>query len=143
MISPLANLNYNMNYSIPINDNAYYIAQFFPSSLSTRFGYNQDQESLIVSSLNVSTAFVQPYHAVGLLGMYLYIFIIYISLFFLSSYRNLPLSVIYAIRISVTYFILLTVFANSATYLTTSYLIIIAIGYCIISIFKSKRKVCL
>lgn len=136
LVSPLANLNNNICFVAVLNNVPYLIAQFIPSSISKIFGYVADPTYLFQPSLNVSTAFVQPFHAMGTMGMLIYLLVNQSILLLISRYRGLDASLAFACNASVCYFLLMMLFDNPSTYLTTAYLLLICEFVCLWDFIK-------
>lgn len=139
LVSPIVNLFNNIQYVTPDYSILYLLAQFIPSSISSRLGFVPNQEFLIQPSLTVGTAFVQPYLAMGYIGMYCYFFVIMLAVFFVLTCTSPKQSCAFAIREAMIYYLVLMIFDNPSTYLTTGYLLIIAIVYCVVSMIRRAK----
>ena len=139
LVTPLANLNYNiMNVEKQYNIESY-AAELVPEFISRRISLKRAKIELPVSSLNASTGYARAYRTCGYLGIYL-MFIIQIVLCIVIAYytyRNNRKYFVVVCNILI-YFLLLATFDNSFVYTTTAFLLIYAI-ICSLGI-KIERK---
>lgn len=141
MASPLANLNNNVQMVPSSGSIIYLLAQFFPSSITGRMGYVESTAFLFQPSLNVSTAYVQPYLGMGMGGIYVYFFVTSFVAFLVLYCPMESGSLSFAIRGASCYFLLLMVFDNPSTYLTTGYLMIISVTCCFGAFYRHTKLV--
>ena len=141
LVTPLANLNNNIVLSGVSNQLIDFLVQLLPTSITNLFGCIQPEAYLAEPSLNVSTAFIGPYSSYGMPGLYLYMFILVFVVLIVLYLPGRQRDIEFAIWMSSTYFLVLTVFANPSTYLITGYLLIISIAYRVTSLIEKKKSV--
>ncbi len=136
-VSPLANLQHNINIGIDKSATVYdFIWQFLPNFFSKRLPYQSViQSELIVPSLTVSTAYSDVFRSSGFFGM--------LSVYFAQTaivaivvqlyHRNGKYRV--SAYLSVIYFYLLSFFSNPMIYDITSLIVIYLLLYYIIDNF--------
>ena len=129
LVTPLANLNYNiMNVEKEYNIGGY-VAELVPEFISRRISLKRAKIDLPVSSLNASTAYTRTYITGGYLGIYI-MFMIQIALCTLIAYYTYQNNRKYFVIVCniLIYFLLLAIFDNSLVYTTTAFLLVYSIA---------------
>lgn len=125
-ISPLANLQHNVSIGIDPSSTFYdFIWQFLPNFISKRLSYKSTiQSELIVSALNVCTAYSDAFRSSGFLGMYsVYLVQTAIVAIVVRCYQGNEKYKVCA-YLSMIYFYLLSFFSNPMIYDITSLIVI-------------------
>ena len=148
-MSPLSNLNFNIEQQNTTFDFKYLLAQVLTESLTNRFlpGYHNNMNSMLVRSyFTVSTGYCDSYIYGGIIGMYfLYFFFIGCSFFvikmlqYTQNYREKAVTLAF---LAVMYII--NFFQNTFWYTGTSLTflfccIVLLINICKIDIGKGER----
>lgn len=129
IVSPLVNLNYNIEMTVPTQNIGEFVKQFIPDYISNKMfdSYKKSNILLPVSSLTASTAFIRAYQTFGYFGMLLLFIIQYgisILIFKLTKKHNNKLFMINLM--SLIYVNLFSFFTNTLIYTTTSLILIIS-----------------
>ena len=140
MVSPLANLNFNVSNYFCSNNLFEFIMEFVPDFIRFKINYTPPEAHLIVQSLNVSTAYVRPYLTYGFSGMYILFIteILLCSIVILIAYTK---NKKYFITITNCLFYALTFmfFDNTLTYTTSSMLFVYSLICCLGIKFKIRK----
>lgn len=129
MVTPLANLNYNITNYNSEEDFSKYIMEYVPDFISSRTSYELKTTAYLpVESLTVCTAYVKPYLTFGYFGMYIMLFIqisicAIIAYFTYKNNRNYFIVVCNAL----IYFLIFAFFDNTFTYSITALMLIYSI----------------
>lgn len=145
IITPLANLNYNViNHCVSI-DARKFIISYFPEIISKRFFpndiiYSLQHTLLIKTYFNAQTTFVESYYCFGMFGIYFtFIFFVAIVLLFeyiLKSKKNLNPIVVAVCGV----FVSLSFFYNVFHYTETSLLLFYSFLYLLFSNKKNYQS---
>lgn len=129
LVSPLVNLNYNID-NVNTNDDAYkYMMEYVPEFLRNNFfDYEKELTLLPVSSLTASTSYVRVYKYGGYLGMYAMLFVqlILSAIVALGAYKNRK-NYFVVVCNGLTYFLLFSFFTNTFVYSITGMILLISI----------------
>lgn len=146
LISPLANLNYNVIHNNCIQDISNLICCFIPEFISKRWfsNYvisNEGQTLLIKSYFNAQTGYVNFYYSFGIIGCYLCYFAITFIVCFVHLFCDRKKISNPVITVILGVFITMTFFYNVFYYTLTSLLLIWSILYLFIISKKYKIKI--
>lgn len=142
IITPLANLNYNVVNKCMSIDNKKFIVSFIPEIISKRYFpkdiiYSLEHTLLIKTYFNAQTTFVEGYYSAGLFGIYL-TFIVFVVVVLLIDYIMNLKKIYNPIIVAVCgVFVSLSFFYNVFYYTETSLLLIYSIIYLI---FYRRKK---
>lgn len=130
LVSPLANLNNNIQNVLPEGGLGLALLQLLPSSVAKRMlpASTAITPYLVQPSLTASTSYVNAYVTGGFMGMFVFMCIQQLLIFMMmKAALNDKGSAKFAGAFSVFYYAGLTFFDNPSTYLITSYLWIVVI----------------
>ena len=141
LISPLANLNYNVIQNNCTQELSRFLVCFVPEFISKRFFpalvVSSESETLLIRSyFNAQTAYVDFYYSYGVLGCYIsymVLAIIGVSVHCLGKIRKIYTPIMVVV---LGIFITMTFFYNVFYYTLTSLLLI----WCIMYIFLASKK---
>lgn len=125
LVSPLANLNYNVKNNIPINELDKLILQFVPDFISNKFINYNLYPKLMVSSLTVCTEYITPFLAYGMTGVIIFYMIKTLLCIFVLyfTYKNNKLYFM-VVSQGLLYFYIFAFFDNTFKYSITSFIFI-------------------
>lgn len=136
LVSPLGNLQYNVNKTIPKDNLAMFIFDnFFFDAISKRIEYISEKPKLMVPHLTVSSFYIKAYLSYGMIGMLVILFtymvfeLIYLSIIKNTQYWVIGLSIINVLNI-------FSVFSNMFVFSGFSFILV----YILIDIIKYKIK---
>lgn len=128
LVDPLINLNNNVKYMQPNRSASDFLLEFVPNVLEDKLSISPSiKPFLAVKSLNVSTAYIGSYLSIGILGMYIMLFIqllfcTIISILTLKHNREMLIPNLNAL----TYFLILSFFDNPFNYSPTYFILVLA-----------------
>ena len=130
LVSPLANLNNNLQSTIPMGDYVSLLLQLIPSSIAKRIMPSAVEivPYLVQPSLTASTSYANAYILGGVLGMFMFMLAQQLLIFIMAraALRDGGPSK-FAGMFVIFYYAGLTFFDNPSAYLITSYLWIIVV----------------
>ncbi|NRO35287.1 hypothetical protein [Lactobacillus helveticus] len=87
---PLENFNFNVINCLPNNSFGQFFIEIIPEIISNKFGSVRPPVNSPVQSLNISTAFVEGYRTLGMIGCYfILLLILLVSAFIIKlTYEN-------------------------------------------------------
>jgi len=137
-ISPLINLNYNIENVKPNGEIKEWVMEYIPDFIQNRvFKYQKEQVLLPVSALNASTTYTRSYNTFGYIGLYImYIIYILLMLFIIHINEKKNKQLLVVVLNCLCYCFLLTAFDNALTYTTTSLILIIL---ALLPLFTNKK----
>lgn len=138
--SPLGNLQYNFNHTIPVNDIRYFICEnMFPDAINKRLNYSKITKKLMVESLTASTMYIEPYLSYGKIGMSIVFFIyMFCELMYLLIFRKTKYYIIAVTLISMLN--IFTIFSNVFVKSGISFCLVYPLIDILIDKIKIKRR---
>lgn len=131
LISPLANLNYNIVYHNTHNDIGRFFVTFIPEFISKRYFsdavISSAKETLLIRTyFNAQTGFVEPYYSFGIVGCYIsyFVMVAYISILNILNRKNHDPVVIVGCFVFLTLSFFYNVFFYTLTSMTMIWLLL-------------------